>query len=107
MFENSTVDIFIRKHRFQNINNISHYARIFIFTEKEDFDITTDHKEWRKAFTDALFRLKRKIERKKILIKNCGTKRFPYSFSDNYAFKRPKENITLVEGNTSGRIPVK
>lgn len=62
------------------------YTRILILTQKERFDVTSEHQYIHPSFDTALFELDNQLSKKKISIAS-GPEKFPINFNENINYK--------------------
>lgn len=84
-------EIFIRPKCIGGRTQKVFYTRILIFTSKERFDVSAEHRHIKLSFFKALFKLEGKL-----------TKRYPYNFGDNVTSKVLSHKIIIRRTQNEG-----
>ena len=103
ILDESIIEVFIIEQQIGYQDLKIYCTKIIVLAEKEKFEVTADNQNVYISFYRALFRLEKKIMNKAPSLA-LGPKRYPYNFSDNYAFKRRKENYTPIRGKAAGPV---
>lgn len=82
----SIIEVFIRSHYLGLQGQRLIYTRILILTQKERFDVTSEHQYIHPSFDTALFELDNQLSKKKISIAS-GPEKFPINFNENINYK--------------------
>ncbi len=95
------IEVFIRTKCIGMQNQRVIYTRILIFTSKERFDVSAEHRHVKLSFFKALFRLEAQLSKKKLSMES-GPKRFPYNFSNNVSSKVLSHKIIMKRTPNEG-----
>jgi len=94
-------EVFIRTQSKGVENQKVFYTRILIFTSKERFDVSVEHRHIKLSFFKALYKLEAQLTKKNLTMR-CGPKRYPYNFSHNITSKELTHKIIMKRTQNVG-----